>query len=587
MIPNSSPSPNLSLLKEPRPRDVQIADIASNTTILRSRTWERLKFEVEYNLCQGTTANSYLIQGDLTALIDPPGESFTQIHLQELQPFLAETPLDYIILGHVNPNRMATLARLVEQQPQAIIVCSRPAAQALRIIFPAWCDRLQAIRPAAGQLDLGQGHHLQFLTVPTPRWPDGLCTYDPATQILYSDKLFGAHICNDALFDEEWRGLEVDRRYYFDCLHASQAKQVQMILDRIAPLSPKCLAPGHGPIVRYSLSRLQNDYRQWCQSQAHQTLRVMLLYASAYGNTAILADAIAQGLIQSGLAVESVNCEHADPTELAKAIETSDGFIIGSPTLGGHAPVQIQTALGIVLSSAAKTKLAGVFGSYGWSGEAIDLIEDKLRDNNYRFGFDTIRVRFSPNADMLEACKQAGAQFAQQLRKQKKRQSPRQSVTETQADRTEQAVGRVIGSICVVTTCQGDTHSGLLTSWVSQASFTPPGVMLAIAANPYAQRLLQPQACFVLNTLKEGRTIRRHFSHQPQPGETPFSQVAHRPANNGCLMLEEALAYLECTVQSWMRCGDHWLIYATVQEGDVLEANGVTAIQQRKSGSQY
>jgi flavorubredoxin/flavin reductase (DIM6/NTAB) family NADH-FMN oxidoreductase RutF len=583
MIPNFSPS----LLSTPRPRDVQKADLATNTTVLRSRTWERLKFEVEYNLCQGTTANSYLIRSDRTALIDPPGESFTQLFLSELSSWLAETPLDYVILGHVNPNRMATLAVLVEQHPQVTIVCSRPAAQALRATFPTWGDRIQAIRPTDGQLDLGQGHHLQFLTVPTPRWPDGLCTYDPATQILYSDKLFGAHICNDALFDEAWRRLEVDRRYYFDCLHASQAKQVETALDHIALLSPKCLAPGHGPIVRYSLSRLQNDYRQWCQSQAHQTLRVILLYASAYGNTAVLADAIAQGLIQAGLAVESVNCEHADPTELAKAIETSDGFIIGSPTLGGHAPVQIQTALGIVLSSAAKTKLAGVFGSYGWSGEAIDLIEKKLRDNNYRLGFDTIRVRFSPNAERLEACQHAGAQFAQELRKQKKRQSPRQSVTETQADRTEQAVGRVIASLCVVTTRQGDTHSGLLTSWVSQSSFNPPGVMLAIAADPYAQRLLQPNAPLVLNPLKEGRAIRRHFSNRPQPGDNPFAHVAHRPATNGCLILEEALAYLECTVQSWMRCGDHWLIYATVQEGDVLAANGVTAIQQRTSGSQY
>jgi flavorubredoxin/flavin reductase (DIM6/NTAB) family NADH-FMN oxidoreductase RutF len=571
----------------PRPRDVQIAELGRNTTVLRSRTWERLKFEVEYNLCQGTTANSYLVRGDRTALIDPPGESFTDLYLQELQHFLEGIPLDYVVLGHVNPNRMATLAALVERQPQVMIVCSRPAAQALRATFPKWSDRLQTIRPPEGLLDLGQGHVLQLLPMPTPRWPDGLCTYDPVTQIFYSDKLFGAHLCSDSLFDEDWRKLEVDRRYYFDCLHASQTKQVQAALDQIAPLPLKFIAPGHGPIVRYSLSRLQNDYRQWCQHQSHQTLRVALLYASAYGNTAILADAIAQGLIEAGLAVESINCEQAEPAALAKAIETSDGFIIGSPTLGGHAPVQVQTALGIVLSSAAKTKLAGVFGSYGWSGEAIDLIEEKLRDNNYRLGFDTIRVRFTPTEAILENCQQAGVQFAQQLRKQKKRQSPRQSVTETQADRTEQAVGRVIGSICVVTSGQGESHNGMLASWVSQCSFNPPGVMMAIAANHYAQRFLKPDAKFVLNILKEGRTVRRHFSHQPQPGENPFDQVAHRTASNGCLILEDALAYLECTVQSWMRSGDHWLVCAIVQEGDVLEDNGVTAIQQRKSGSQY
>ncbi|PSN17886.1 flavin oxidoreductase [filamentous cyanobacterium CCP5] len=520
-----------------------------------------------------------------TALIDPPGESFTQIFLEALQPYLAVTSLDYIVISHVNPNRMATLVKLVEQMPGVTLVCSRPAAQALRATFPNWDHRIRAVCPPHDTLDLGQGHQLQLIPMPTPRWPDGLCTYDPATRTLFSDKLFGAHLCSDALFDEDWRQLEGDRHYYFDCLHASQTKQVQTALDRITALSTQWLAPGHGPLVRYSLSRLLNDYRQWCQHQQHQTLRVALIYASAYGNTAVLADAIAQSLVQAGIAVESINCELSDPAYLAKAIEASDGIIIGSPTLGGHAPVQIQTALGVVLA-AAKTKLVGVFGSYGWSGEAVDLLEEKLRDGNYRFGFDPIRVRFSPNQADFQTCQEAGAQFAQRLRKQKKKQASRQAITETQANRTEQAVGRVISTIGVVTTRQGDSHSGLLTTAVSQASFNPPGVMIAIANNPYAQRFLQPHAPLVINILKEGRTVRRHFSAQPQPGENPFAQVAHHPAQNGCLILDEALAYVECTVQSWIPCGDRWLVYARVDEGNVLEATGITAMQHRTSGRQ-
>lgn len=587
--PPTIPSTSSDRIRE---RDVQIAPIGDHTLAMRSRTWERLKFEVEYNRRQGTTANAYLIRGDQTALIDPPGESFTQIYLQALQPYLEETPIDYIVVSHINPNRMVTLAALIERAPQATIVCSRPAAQALKAAFPQWLSqegdsRIQAVLPPQASLDLGQGHCLQLLTMPSPRWPDGLCTYDPATHILFSDKLFGAHVCGDALFDDNWRQLEDDRRYYFDCLHASQTKQVEAALDQIEQLPVKCFAPGHGSLVRYSLSRLRDDYRQWCQQQAHQSLQVALLYASAYGNTATLAGAIAQGLIQSGIAVKSVNCESTDPAELARIIEASDGFIIGSPTLAGHAPVQVQTALGTVLSAAVKTKLAGVFGSYGWSGEAIDLIEQKLRDNNYRLGFETLRVRFSPDAETLQACQQTGSEFAQQLRKQKKRQMPRQSVTEVQAGRTEQAVGRIVGSIGVLTTCRGDRHSGALSTWVSQASFNPPGLMVAVPLDRAAQHLAQADTPFVLNLLKEGRTVRRHFQHSSSLGESPFSQVAHRPADNGCLVLEEALAYLECTVERWMDCGDHRLIYASVQSGDVLETKGVTAIQHRTSGSQY
>lgn len=579
---NSQP---ISMQATPRPRDVQVAEIAQQTQVLRSRTWDRLKFEVEYGRRCGTTANSYLIRGDKTAVIDPPGESFTWIYIEALQQQVEFSDIDYIITSHVNSNRMATLEQLRELAPQAIIVCSRPAANALKNALLAWEDSLYTIR-SGESLDLGQGHHLEFTTVPTPRWPDGLCTYDLATQILYSDKLFGAHICSETLWDENYRKLEADRRYYFDCLQALQARQVETALDQFETLPLQCLAPGHGPLVRHSLSRLRQDYRQWCQQETQRSLRVALLYTSAYGNTAKVADAIANGLTTANVAVESINCESTPPEDIAQMIKACDGFIIGSPTLGGHAPVQIQTALGSILANVPKTKLAGVFGSYGWSGEAIGLLDQKLRDAGYCFGFDPIRVRFSPDKAILALCKTAGNQFAQQLRKRSKQQVPRQVVTGAQANRTAQAIGRVIGSLCVVTIQQNDVHSGILTTWVSQATFTPPGLMLALPAHDPVFSDLQPGQPFVLNILKEGRTIRRHFSAQ-QSTQTAFSHLNTRPAENGSLIITDALAYLECTVQAGIPAGDHQLIYAQVLTGSLLGSDGVTAVQHRKSGSQH
>ncbi|MBE9037648.1 diflavin flavoprotein [aff. Roholtiella sp. LEGE 12411] len=577
---------SVATLTPNRKRDVQVAEIGKDTLILRSRTWDRLKFEVEYSRQQGTTANSYLIQGDKKALIDPPGESFTEIYLEQLAQHLDFSTLDYIILGHVNPNRRATLKVLLSQATQVTLICSRPAANALKAAFPEWESRIQSVR-SEDTLDLGRGHYLSFITVPTPRWADGLCTYDPTTKILYTDKFFGAHICEDILFDEDWKGLDAERRYYFDCLHAPQAKQVEVALEKFSVFGAKCYAPAHGPVVRYSLSRFTYDYRQWCQGQKAQELSVALLYASAYGNTATLANAIAQGLIENGVNVESINCELTDSTEITRIVEACDGFIIGSPTLGGHAPTQIQTALGIALSAAAKTKLAGVFGSYGWSGEAIDLIESKLKDANYRLGFETIRVRFSPTSEILQQCQQAGASFAQNLKKTKKLRTPRQVLTGNQVDRTEQAVGRIIGSLCVLTTRDEETHKGVLTSWVSQATFNPPGIMIAVAQEQNADSIRHLGDKFVLNILKEGRNVRRYFSPQSTLGDNPFANLSTQTALNGCLILNEALAYLECTVTNQLECGDSWLIYAVVDKGEVLENDGVTALEHRKSGSYY
>jgi flavin reductase (DIM6/NTAB) family NADH-FMN oxidoreductase RutF/flavodoxin len=310
-----------------------------------------------------------------------------------------------------------------------------------------------------------------------------------------------------------------------------------------------------------------------------------LFYTSAYGNTATVGRAITKGLIEAGASVQSINCEMAEPSEITAVLEQCDGFIIGSPTLGGHAPSQIQTALGLALSTAAKTKLAGVFGSYGWSGEAIDLLHDKLQDAGYQFGFEPIRVKFKPTEDVLHDCEVAGTEFVQALKKARKARVTRQPVVETLSDRADQAIGRITGSLCVVTTQVNNQHHGFLTSWVSQATFNPPGLTIAISKDQ-EEWLPQLGSPFVLNILKEGRNLRRHFL-KPISGSDRFAGIDTHPASNSCLVLDEALSYLECTVSDRMECGDHWLLYATVDNGKVLEPIGVTAVQHRKSGMQY
>ncbi|MBD1940365.1 diflavin flavoprotein [Microcoleus sp. FACHB-68] len=569
-----------------KPRDVQVLATGEDTRVLRSRTWERLKFEVEYSLQRGTTANSFLIEAEKTALIDPPGESFTEIYLAALQQRFDLKKLDYVILGHVNPNRGATLTALLKLAPQITFVCSNPAAIALRAALPDQTLNITVVR-GEETLDLGKGHELKFIPTPSPRWPDGLCTYDPKTQILYTDKFFGAHVCGDQVFDEGWKIYSEDRRFYFDCLHAAQARQVESALDKIADLPVQFYAPSHGPLVRYGLTELTHLYRQWSQDQKSTDLTVALLYASAYGNTATLAQAIAKGITKAGVGVELINCEAVEPAEIQEAIEKCAGFIIGSPTLGGHAPTQIQTALGVVLSNATKTKLAGVFGSYGWSGEAIDLLESKLQDAGYKLGFEPIRVKFKPTDVTLQQCEEAGTDFAQALIKSQKLRAPKQSVNAAQSDRTAQAVGRLVGSLCVVAAKRGEVTSGMLASWVSQATFNPPGLTVAVAKDRAIESLMHKGDKFVLNILAEGKQLRKHFMKSFAPGEDRFAGLETKEANNGCPVLDGALAYLECTVDNRMECGDHWLVYAVVENGHVQQATGMTAVQQRKTGSHY
>ncbi|TPX27727.1 diflavin flavoprotein [Cylindrospermopsis raciborskii] len=564
-----------------KPRDVQIIPIGTNTIILRSRSWTRLRFEIEYGLAKGTTANSFVIKSDKIAIIDPPGETFTKIYLDALQDRINPKSIDYIILGHVNPNRAATLKALREIAPQITFVCSNPGAKNLQSALEN--DDLPILIMRGDEtLDLGKGHHLQFIPTPNPRYPDQLCTYDPQTEILFSDKLFGSHFCGDQVFDEGWEVFTEDRRYYFDCLMAPHPRQVETALDKLADLQIRLYATGHGPLVRYGLQELTHSYREWIKQQTNSELSVALIYASAYGNTATLSQAIARGITKAGVRVESINCEFADPEEIKSAIEKCAGFVIGSPTLGGHAPTPVQTALGIVLSTATNTKLAGVFGSFGWSGEAVDLLEGKLKDAGFRFGFEPIRVKFKPNESTLQNCEEAGTDFAQAL----KRFTKKSLVAKQPATNVEQAVGRIIGSLCVVTATQGEIKTGMLASWVTQASFNPPGLTIAVAKDRAMENLTHTSNPFIVNILAEGREIRKHFMKVYEPGQDRFKGLDITEGNGG-VILNGALAYLECTVQSRMEVGDHWLVYATVNDGKVLNQDGMTAIHHRKSASFY
>ena len=570
-------------------KDVQVFPVAADTRVWRSRTWDRLKFEIEYALQKGTTANSYLIEGDKIALIDPPGESFSQIFLDALSARIDLQTIDYLILGHINPNRAQTLKLLLEKAPQITVVCSNPGAISLRKILPETELNIKVIKTEE-TLDLGNGHNLEFVLTPNPRYPDHLCTYDPKTEVLYTDKLFGFHVCGDRVFDEGWTVDTEDRRYYFDCLMAPHARQIITNLEKLQEKPAKIYATGHGSLVRYSLIELTADYHKWAQAESERESSVALIYASAYGNTATIAQALARGITKAGVAVESINAEYAQPEEIKAAVKQAAGFIMGSPTLGGHAPTQIQSALGIVLANANKTKLAGAFGSYGWSGEAVDLLESKFRNAGYQMGFEPIRVKFTPTDSTLKTCEETGTDFAQALKKaQRDRVKARKTTATTDIDRTAQAVGRLVGSLCIVTTKKEELAGAMLASWVSQATFNPPGITVAVAKERAIESLLFTGDNFVLNILQAGKHINlmKHFLKPFAPGEERFAEVETETAQNGCPILQEALAYIECRIANRMECGDHWLIYGVAEQGKLLQSEGITAVHHRKSGTHY
>ena len=586
---------------------------------LRGLSPRRLRFEVEYGLERGTTANSFLFEAGSAAdghpvppvLIHPPGMTYADPFFAALAERVSADAALKVVVGVVNPNRVELLRAMAERWPQLALVASNAGGKLVRELW----DQRRPAEPGAPEaaplpplppIDvvkqdvcrrLAGRFSLCLFPAPTPRWPGALMAFEESTGLLMSSKFFSAHICSDIYAETNRSSTEEDRRWFYDCLMAPMARQVETVLDKLDDLPIRTIAPSHGPAIASSWRSLVADYRRWGESQNRSRLSVALLYASAYGNTAAIADALARGVSRAGVRVESLNCEFSEPEQLLAAIKGSDALLIGSPTLGGHAPTPIVSALGAVLAEGDRARPVGVFGSFGWSGEALDLLESKLRDGGFRFAFDPIKVKFSPDAARIQAIEETGTALGRQLQAQQRRSErerrPAGGLQESRSDPAIQALGRVVGSLCVLTAVRGEGESRLssamVASWVSQASFSPPGLTVAVAKDRAAETLLHVGDRFALNVLAEGRQSgpMKRFLQPFPPGADRLAGLELQSGPQGQPILPEALAWMEATVQQRMECGDHWLIYARVDGGGLLDPEGTTAVHQRRSGASY
>ncbi len=581
---------------------------------LRCLSPKKLRFEVEYSLGKGTTSNSFLFfkKGDMSAVLtNPPGSNFEEVFIPALNEIIPKNIKELIVIvGHINPNRIDLLRKLSEKYNNLTIICSNPGGKLLKELWtqvkPAKANdatpktkiapipKIHLIKQETS-ISISNDYVIKLIPCPTARWPGGLITFEETTGFLMSDKFFGAHICTQEWEETTRVSTEDERRHYFDCLMTPMINQVNRIVEKLELLNIRTIAPSHGPTIETSWRSLLNDYQRWGDQQSNASINIVMLFASAYGNTAAIADTLAKGISSTGVQVKSLNCEFTSANELVTAIQEADAYLIGSPTLGGHAPTPIVSALGTLLSEGNRKKPVGIFGSYGWSGEALDLLESKLIDGGFEFGFNPIKIKFSPNAEILKTIEETGTKFGRKLISEESRQQRLLSggINISKSDPALLALGKVIGSLSVLTAQKNEEenniNSAMVASWISQASFSPPGITIAVAKDRAVEALLHNEDLFALNILNEAnhQKLLKLFLQPFPPGTNRLSglNLLSTPGNQP--ILPEALAWIECCVKQRMECGDHWLIYAEVLHGKVLDQSGVTAVHHRRTGANY
>ncbi len=569
--------------RDQRRLTMQSMEITPGTTAIRCLDWDRDRFDIEFGLQNGTTYNSFLIQSEKIALIDTSHEKFRQLYLDALLGLIDPSSLDYLIVSHTEPDHSGLVKDILALAPQITVVGSKVAIQFLE----NWVHQpfKQQIVKNGDRLDLGNGHILEFVIAPNLHWPDTIFTYDAKTQVLYTCDAFGMHYCDDHTFDEDLALLEEDYQYYYDCLMRPNARSVLSALKRMNELPEVAtIATGHGPLLHHNVTELVGRYRQWSQEQAKAETTVAVFYVSDYGFSDRISQAIAHGITKTGVAVEMMDLKSADPQDVRELVSIAAGLVIGTPPMTGPTAATAQTAISTILAAAKPKQSVGVFESGGRDSESVYLLLNKFQDLGLSPAFPAIVLKETPNDATYHLCEEAGTDMGQWLSRDR-------SIKQIKAlnSELEKALGRLSTGLYILTAHKGNFSSAMLASWVAQASFKPLGVTVVVAKDRAIESLLQVGDHFVLNVLEEGnyQGLMKHFIQRFPPGADRFERVKTYQANNGCPILADALAYLECEVKSRLDCGDHWTIYGTVSVGRLSKPDALTAVHHRKVGNHY
>ncbi|HOG46025.1 MAG TPA: FprA family A-type flavoprotein [Anaerolineae bacterium] len=369
-------------------------------------------FDVIMRTAHGTSYNAYLVRGEKTALIDTVKHGFEDAFLARIRAVVDPQAIDYIIINHAEPDHSGALARLLDEAPRAQLIVSRSGEHFLRHIL----NRDVPMRKVGDgdRLELG-GKTLRFVSAPFLHWPDTMFTYLEEEAILFPCDVLGAHYATEQLFDDLVGDFAEEWRYYFDVIMRPFKDKMLEALAKIDGWPLRLIAPSHGPILRTDPQRYVDLYRAWSTTPVRgPSRRVVVAYVSAYGNTRRMAEAVAAGAQEAGAQVRLVDAEHEAAAGLLDEIEAADALIAGSSTIVGDAIKPIWDLLSSLTTLRLKGKVGGVFGSYGWSGEAIPMLEERLKGLKLKLPEPAVKAILVPTAENLAACRELGRRIVTQ-----------------------------------------------------------------------------------------------------------------------------------------------------------------------------
>lgn len=372
-------------------------------------------FEAIWPLPHGVSYNSYVILDDQIAIIDTVKAGFLDAYLDKLQRALppGRTPA-YLIVNHMEPDHSGAIRILRRLYPEMKIVGNKKTIEFLKNFY----EVTEGMHPVGDGDQLALGHTtLHFHLTPMVHWPETMMSYESTTQTLFSGDAFGGFgaLCG-GIFDDEvdLEVFEYETLRYYSNIVGKYSPMVQKAIAKVGGNQIKTIAATHGPVYRTQPGHILDRYDRWSRYEAEKG--VVIAYASMYGNTERLAEAIARSLAEQG--IEKVLLHNVSRTHLSYLITDSwryQALILGSCTYNQRLFPLMEQFVNSLDGKMMQHRITGIFGSYTWSGGALKALQRQAETDHWQLTPPQIETQSGPTAADLEQCAALGRAVAARL----------------------------------------------------------------------------------------------------------------------------------------------------------------------------
>ncbi len=361
-----------------------------------------------YKTKRGSTYNAYLVQGEnAVALIDTVKAPYVQDLVDHVSALVDLTQVTYIVCNHAEPDHAGGLSAMLKACPQAVVVCNAKCRDALSAEYDTATWAFKVVKEGE-TLDLG-GKTLQFFDTVMVHWPESMVTYLQEEGILFSMDAFGQHYAGSLRFDDEADMCEVmqEAKTYYANIVLPFMRPVANALKKLGGLKLTIIAPSHGIIWRKHIAEIIACYQDWHVSKP--TNKVVVVYATMWQSTRKMAEAIAAGAASvPGVTMKLIDLAETHDTEVITELMDCAAFAVGSPTLNQGCMPRVASCMTYVRGLKPAGKKALAFGSYGWASRGAEEVAAYLEATGTEQIQAPLIQRYSPTAEMLEACFAAG-----------------------------------------------------------------------------------------------------------------------------------------------------------------------------------